>query len=346
MANGRWHAANKILAYGHGPKLRREEGAAGHRFVEENKMKKFIMGTALALVLSTAAHAETVGVSMALFDDNFLTVLRNGMQDYSKTLKGVTLQVEDAQNDVAKQQSQIQNFIASKVDAIIVNPVDTDATAAMSKIAADAGIPLVYVNREPVNVDSLPDKQAFVASNEQESGTLEAKEVCRLLGGKGKAVVMMGELSNQAARMRTKDVHDVIATDECKGIQIIEEQTANWSRTQGSDLLTNWLSSGLEFDAVISNNDEMAIGAIQALKAAGKDLSKIVIGGVDATQDALAAMQAGDLDVTVFQDAAGQGKGALDAALKLAKGEKIEKKVYIPFQLVTPENVKDFVAKN
>ncbi len=118
-------------------------------------MKKFIMGTAMALVLSTAAHAETVGVSMALFDDNFLTVLRNGMQDYSKTLKGVTLQVEDAQNDVAKQQSQIQNFIASKVDAIIVNPVDTDATAAMSKIAADAGIPLVYVNREPVNVDSF-----------------------------------------------------------------------------------------------------------------------------------------------------------------------------------------------
>ena len=87
---------------------------------------------------------------MALFDDNFLTVLRNGMQDYAKTLDGVTLQVEDAQNDVAKQQSQIQNFIASRVDAIIVNPVDTDATAAMSKIAADAGIPLVYVNREPV----------------------------------------------------------------------------------------------------------------------------------------------------------------------------------------------------
>ncbi|MBB4170404.1 MULTISPECIES: sugar ABC transporter substrate-binding protein [unclassified Rhizobium] len=309
-------------------------------------MKKFIMGTAMALVLSTAAHAETVGVSMALFDDNFLTVLRNGMQDYAKTLNGVTLQVEDAQNDVAKQQSQIQNFIASKVDAIVVNPVDTDATAAMSKLAAAAGIPLVYVNREPVNVDSLPDKQAFVASNEQESGTLETKEVCRLLGGKGKAVVMMGELSNQAARMRTKDVHDVVATDECKGIQIIEEQTANWSRTQGSDLLTNWLSSGLEFDAVISNNDEMAIGAIQALKAAGKDLSKIVIGGVDATQDALAAMQAGDLDVTVFQDAAGQGKGALDAALKLAKGEKVEKKVYIPFQLVTPENVKNFIAKN
>ncbi|MGO4437301.1 sugar ABC transporter substrate-binding protein [Rhizobium sp. RAF56] len=309
-------------------------------------MKKLILGSALALMLSTAAHAETVGVSMSKFDDNFLTVLRNGMIDYSKTLPGVTLQVEDAQNDVAKQQSQIQNFIASGVSAIIVNPVDTDATTAMSKLAADAKIPLVYVNREPVNVDSLPANQAFVASNEQESGTLETKEICRLLKGKGKAIVMMGELSNQAARMRTKDVHDVLATDDCKGIEIIQEQTANWQRTEGSDLMANWLSSGIEFDAVISNNDEMAIGAIQALKAAGKDLSKIVIGGVDATQDALAAMQAGDLDVTVFQDAAGQGKGSLDAALKLAKGEKVDTKVYIPFQLVTPENVKDFVKKN
>jgi inositol transport system substrate-binding protein len=309
-------------------------------------MKKMIMGAALAVMMSTAAHAETVGVSMALFDDNFLTVLRNGMQDYAKTLDGVTLQVEDAQNDVAKQQSQIQNFIAAGVNAIIVNPVDTDATAAMSKIAADAGIPLVYVNREPSNIDSLPEKQAFVASNELESGTLETQEICKLLGGKGKAVVMMGELSNQAARMRTKDVHDVLATDACKGIEIVEEQTANWSRTQGADLVTNWLSAGLEFDAVIANNDEMAIGAIQALKAAGRSMDSVVIGGIDATQDALASMAEGDLDVTVFQNAAGQGKGSLDAALKFARGEAVDKKVYIPFELVTPANLKDYQAKN
>ncbi|WLR91536.1 sugar ABC transporter substrate-binding protein [Shinella zoogloeoides] len=309
-------------------------------------MKKFILGSALAVMLSTAAHAETIGVTMAQFDDNFLTVLRNGMSDYAKTLDGVELQVEDAQNDVAKQQSQIQNFIASGVSAIIVNPVDTDATAAMSKAAADAGIPLVYVNREPVNVNELPEKQAFVASDEKESGTLETKEVCRLLNGKGKVVVMMGELSNQAARVRTQDIKDVIATDECKGLEIVEEQTANWSRTQGSDLMTNWLSAGLEFDAVISNNDEMAIGAIQALKAAGRSMDSVVVAGIDATQDALAAMAAGDLDVTVFQDAAGQGKGSVDAALKLAKGEKVETKVYIPFQLVTPANIADFQAKN
>lgn len=309
-------------------------------------MRKFILSTAAAVLMSTAAHAETIGVSMALFDDNFLTVLRNGMEDYGKTLDGVTLQIEDAQNDVAKQQSQIQNFIAAGVSAIVVNPVDTDATAAMSQIAADANIPLVYVNREPVNVDSLPENQAFVASNEQESGTLQTQEVCKLLGGKGKAVVMMGELSNQAARMRTKDIHDVLETEECKGIEIVEEQTANWSRTQGSDLMTNWLSAGLEFDAVIANNDEMAIGAVQSLKAAGRAMDSVVIAGIDATQDALAAMEAGDLDVTVFQNAAGQGKGSIDAALKLARGEKVERKVYIPFELVTPANLADYQSKN
>ena len=312
--------------------------------------KVLIASTMAAALMGTAASAENIGVSMALFDDNFLTVLRNGMTDYAGTLDGVTLQIEDAQNDVGKQLNQIQNFVASGVDAIIVNPVDTDATVAMSEAAAAAGIPLVYVNREPVNVETLPEKQAFVASNELESGTLETQEVCRLLKEQGKteakAVVLMGELSNQAARMRTQDIKDVIATPECSFITIVEEQTANWSRTQGTDLMTNWLSAGVEFDAVIANNDEMAIGAIQALKAAGRAMDTVVVGGVDATADALAAMAAGDMDVTVFQNAAGQGQGAVDAALKLARGEAVEKKVYVPFELVTPANLADYQAKN
>lgn len=313
-------------------------------------MKRLLTATAICGLLGTAAQAENIGVSMALFDDNFLTVLRNGMQEHAASLDGVTLQIEDAQNDVGKQLNQIQNFVASGVDAIIVNPVDTDATVAMSQAAADAGIPLVYVNREPVNVDDLPENQAFVASDEKESGTLETQEICRLLKEAGKteakAVVLMGELSNQAARMRTQDIKDVIATPDCSFIQIVEEQTANWSRTQAADLMTNWITSGLEFDAVISNNDEMAIGAIQAMKSAGMSMDDVIVGGVDATQDALAAMEAGDLDVTVFQNAAGQGQGAVDAALKLARGEEVENKVYVPFELVTPANLAEYQARN
>ena len=183
-------------------------------------------------------------------------------------------------------------------------------------------MPLVYVNRQPADVDKLGPKAAFVASNEDELGTLETQQICKLLGGKGDILVIEGQLSNQAAVQRTKDVHEVIATPDCSGIKIIAEQTATWDRTQAQNLMTNWLSKGLKFDAVVSNNDEMAIGALQAMKAAGMDTKTAIVGGVDATQDALASMKAGDLKVTVFQDAAGQGKGAVDAALALAAGNR------------------------
>lgn len=314
-------------------------------------MKRTMVAAGALSLLSGTAMAQSVGVSMALFDDNFLTVLRNGLVQYAEGLDGVDVQVEDAQNDVAKQLDQINNFVASGVDAIIVNPVDTSATQAMSDAAAAAGVPLVYVNREPINVDSLPENQAFVASDERESGTLETREVCRLFKEAGKdaasVYVIMGELSNQAAQQRTQDIHDVIDSGECGvTLTIIDKQTSNWSRDQAANLMTNWLSTGTEFDGVIANNDESAIGAIQSIKASGMDVVPLVIGGVDATQDALQAMQAGELDVTVFQDAAGQGAGALDTALALARGEPVEQKVYIPFQLVTPENIGDFIARN
>ncbi|KAB2885501.1 MAG: sugar ABC transporter substrate-binding protein [Albidovulum sp.] len=313
-------------------------------------MKKFLISTAVLASLAGTASAETVGVSMALFDDNFLTVLRNGIQKYADE-QGHSVQIEDAQNDVAKQLDQINNFIASGVDAIVVNPVDTSATQAMTDAAAAAGVPLVYVNRQPVNLDTLPDNQAFVASNEVDSGTLETIEVCRLLAEMGKteanAYVIMGELSNQAAVQRTQDIHDVIDGGKCAvKLNILDKQTSNWRRDEAQNLMTNWLSTGTAFDAVIANNDESAIGAIQAMKAAGIDMASVVVGGVDATQDALVAMQAGDLDVTVFQNAAAQGSGSLDAAVKLAKGEAVDQKVWVPFELVTPANINDYLQKN
>src|SRR5436305_4208653 len=189
-------------------------------------MKRLLIAVAAATVLSSPAFAAKIGVSMDKFDDNFLTVLRNGMAEYAKTQPGVTLQIEDAKDDVSKQLSQVQNFIANGVDAIIVNPVDTSATAAITKAAAEAGVPLVYVNREPADVEKLGPKAAFVASNEKDSGTLEMQQICKLLGGKGNILVMEGELSNQAAVQRTADVHDVISKAPCDGIKIAAEQAA------------------------------------------------------------------------------------------------------------------------
>ena len=314
--------------------------------------KRALTACALALgatLLGGAASAQTIGVTIAEFNDTFLTLLRNGMSDYAKA-RGVELVLEDAQRDIGKQLSQIQNFAASGVQGIIVNAVDTDATVAMTQAAEDAGIPLVYVNYQPVNIDSLPANQAFVASDERESGTLEAREVCRLLKEQGKGegarvLVLMGELSSYTSRQRTQDIHDVIATPECAFMTIVEEQTANWQRAQALDVMTNWLSGGIEFDAVIANNDEMAIGAIQAMNAAGVSKDKVVA-GIDATQDGLAAMAAGDLDATVFQDAKGQGEGAIATVLKLIKGEPVEQKVYIPFELVTPATMEKYRALN
>lgn len=309
-------------------------------------MKKLVCGAILMAFPLMPAHSEVIGVSIANFDDNFLTTLRNGMSDYASKRGGIELQLEDAQNDVSRQLSQVQNFIATGVDAIIVNPVDTDATVALSKLAEAADKPLVYVNRMPVNVDTLPPEQAFVASDEVESGTMQTREVCRLLGGKGKAVVIMGELSNQAARQRTQDVHDVIATPDCNGIEIVEQQTANWQRTQAYDLVTNWITAGVQFDAVIANADEMAIGAIQAIKASGRPLDKIVVAAIDGSRDALALMKTGDLEVTVFQDASGQGAGSIDTAMKILNHEPFEQKTFIPFQLITPANMNDFMGRN
>ena len=313
-------------------------------------MKQLAFATSAFALLSGAAAAENIGVSIVNFDNNFQTLLRQGIEARAAE-GGVGVQVEDAQNDSAKQLDQINNFIASGVDAIVVNPVDTSATQAMSDAAAAAGVPLVYVNRQPVNVDTLPDNQAFVASNEVESGTLETIQLCDNWAAEGKTevnvYVMQGELSNQAAVQRTQDIYDVIEAGKCKvKVNVIDQQTANWSRDEAMNLMTNWLSTGAAFDGVIANNDEMAIGAIQAMKAAGIDMATVQVGGVDATQDALAAMQAGDLDVTVFQNAAAQGGGALDAAVKLAAGEAVDQKVYVPFELVTPANVADYLAKN
>lgn len=308
-------------------------------------MKKILTATALCTLMAGTAHAEKIGVAMSLFDDNFLTVLRHNIQAHADQL-GVEVQMEDAQGDIARQQSQIENFVVSGVDGIIVMLVDADSGRAMSKVAEEAGVPLVFVNMLPANMDAYPDNQAWVGSDEEQAGRLEATEVCKLMGGEGKAVILMGQLGTTGQRGRTKATEEVLAGDACKGIEVLDQQTANWMRTPAMDLMTNWITTGMQPNAVIANNDEMALGAIQALKSSGVSMDDVIVSGVDATQDALSAMKMGDLDVTVYQSAKGQGEGALDTVLKIARDEAFEQQVTVPFELVTPENVADYATKN
>ncbi|EHA14719.1 sugar ABC transporter substrate-binding protein [Halomonas sp. HAL1] len=310
-------------------------------------MKKLSMIPLMMTLVSAPTLAEelNIGVSFFNLDERFIIGLRESLEEAAEA-QGMDINVEDARNDIGRQLSQVQNFIAGGVDGIIVNPVHSDSTSAMSQAAANAGIPLVYVNRQPVDIESLPEGQAFVGSDEKESGTLQTQEVCRQLGGEGELLVMMGTLGDNAAEVRTQDVHDVIATPECSGLEIVEQQEADFQRIEGNNLMTNWLTSGLEFDAVIANNDEMAIGAIQALKNIGYDMDDVIVAGIDATSDALSAMQAGELDITVFQNGPAQGEGAVNTLNRLIEGEDVDNAVWVPFELVTPDNLDEYIGRN
>ncbi len=196
---------------------------------------------ALAISIS-AAHAQTIGVSMSDLD-KFRTVLLNGVVSHGQTISGLKLVTENAKGDNEVQKQQVQKLIADKVDAIILAVSDGDLGPQMTKMAADAGIPLIYINNVPSNLLDLPDNQVVVASNEKESGTLETKQVCALLKGKGRVVVLMGEPFHAAARARTQDISDVIATPDCKGLQIVERQAAYWSRDYADQQMQEWLSA-------------------------------------------------------------------------------------------------------
>jgi len=277
-----------------------------------------------------------IGLTMK-FDDLWLTTLRDAMTAYAESQPGVELIAVDSKEDVATQLGQVENFVAQGVDAIIIIPANTDAADPMTKAAQDAGIPLVYVNRIPSN---LPEGVAYVGSDSIQAGIMQAEWLAEKLGGKGNVVIMNGDLAQEAAQKRTEGEKQVFA--KFPDIQIIKEDTASWDRAQGLALMENWLSTGDQIDAVAANNDEMAIGALQAIEAAGL-LGQILVGGVDASPDALAEMDKGRLNVTVFQNAKGQGEGGIQAAIALARGEKIEQITWIPFELVTPENYKDYM---
>ncbi|KDD68109.1 inositol transport system substrate-binding protein [Pseudomonas sp. BT76 TE3572] len=307
-------------------------------------MKTKIRFASLALSLMFASGAALadmkIGVSMSQFDDTWLTYLRESMDKKAKSYpEGVQLQFEDARSDVVKQLSQVESFISQKVDAIVVNPVDTAATKKITEAAVKAGIPLVYVNRRPDDL-KLPKGVVTVASNDLEAGEMQMQYLADKMGGKGDIVILLGDLANNSTTNRTKGVKDVLA--KYPNIKIEQEQTGIWSRDKGMTLVNDWLTQGRKFDAVVANNDEMAIGAAMALSQAGVDKGSVLIAGVDGTPDGLNAIKKGSMAVSVFQDAKGQADGSIDTAVKMARNEPVEQAVWVPYRLITPQNVDTF----
>ncbi|MBS3995147.1 MAG: sugar ABC transporter substrate-binding protein [Alkaliphilus sp.] len=289
------------------------------------------------------AEKETlvIGAAMPIFDDKWLSYLYDAIKAYDEEHDDVEVIMVDAKNDSSVQLSQIETFITQGVDAIVSIPVDVAAFGAAADIAKEAGIPLIAVNRTPLPAD-MEKIVSYVGSDSIDAGTMQAEKVAELIGGKGNVVIMNGELGHEAATMRTQGNKDVLA--KFPDIKIIKEDTGRWQRSEGMTLMENWIQAGQPIAAVLANNDEMAIGAIMALEAEGK-LAETIVAGVDATPDALEYIKAGKLSVSVFQDAVGQGRGGIETAVKAARGEAVEKFVWIPFQLVTKENYEQFIPK-
>jgi inositol transport system substrate-binding protein len=288
---------------------------------------------------ATQAPAGDINIGVAFPNsDTFLSRVQNGMQVKADEL-GVKINITDAKDDVAAQLTQVENFVSQGVSAIIVVPVDTSAAQPMADAAKAANIPLVFVNRNP-SIAGVP----YVGSDSLYAGQVEMEELAKLAGNKGDVVILQGQVTNEAAVLRTQGCNEKA---EAAGMKVVATQAGDWDRAKGQSITENWIQSGTlkEGDVVCANNDEMALGAINALKAANL-LDKVLVGGVDATSEALAAMQAGELEVTVFQDATGQGEGGVQAAVDLVNGVAVPDYVDIPYVLVTPENINDFLGAN
>jgi len=199
-----------------------------------------------------------------------------------------------------------------------------------------AGIPIINVNSVTRSVPT-----AFVGSRDEESGRIAMEHIVKRLSGTGNVVIMQGYMGQAAQIKRDQGADEVLAVNS--GIKVLARQTAEWDRAKAMSLMENWIQTfGSKINAIYAHNDEMAMGAVIALENA-KLKDKIVVVGVDAIADAVQAVKTGRLDATVFQDAAGQGRTAIELAVRVVRKEPYEKEIFIPFQLVTRENIDGYM---
>lgn len=276
-----------------------------------------------------------IGASMLNMGNEFIVQLKEGMEAKAGEL-GVKIIFTDAETNASTQVQQVENFIVQEVDAIILNPVETDASSPAVVKAQEAGIPIINVNSV---TSTQPD--AFVGSRDEDSAEIAINFIAEKLSKKGNIVMMRGNPGQSAEVKRGQGALDTLKN--YPDMELIAEQTAKWSRDQSLTLMQNWLQTYQgEIDGVFAQNDEMAMGALKALEDAGVS-DDIILVGIDAIADALQAVKDGRLDATVYQSATGQGGGAVETAVKIIKGESYEKEVMIPFELVTPDNVDEYL---
>jgi inositol transport system substrate-binding protein len=275
-----------------------------------------------------------VGATMLSMQNEFIVNVHDEMEKKAQELD-VQLITVDAERSALKQIEQVESFIAQKVDVIIMNPCEVEASSPAITKALAAKIPIINVNSE---TSSKPS--AFVGSDDVESAKIALKFIADKLKGKGNILMMQGYMGQAAQIKREQGAKEILKS--YPGLKIIAQQTAEWDRAKAMSLMENWIQSyGSQVNAVFAQNDEMGLGAVKALTAAGLK-NKVIVVSIDAIPDALQAVKKGELDATVFQNAQQQGAKAIETAVKIAKGQPFDKETLIPFQLVTKENLAKF----
>lgn len=304
-------------------------------------MKKVLFLILLVAIFSCNSSKNSdekkikIGATMLSMQNEFIVNIADEMQKKADEL-GVELIIVDAERSPLKQIEQVESFIAQKVDVIIMNPIEFEASSPAVIKALAAKIPIINVN----SATSVAPT-AFVGSNDVESARIAMKYIAEKLGGQGNMVMIHGLMGQAAQLQREEGAKEVLK--QFPNIKLLAQQTGEWDRAKSMDLMQNWIQSyGDKINAVFAHNDEMGLGAVKALQAAGlKD--KVVVISVDAIKDALQSVQKEELNATVFQNANQQGAGAIETAVKIAKKQAFEKEVLIPFELVTKENVEKYL---
>lgn len=279
-------------------------------------------------VSKKAAKDLHLGVSISTTNNPYFVSMKEGIEQYAKEKK-VTVKVSDAQDDAARQADDVQNFVSQKVDAILINPVDSDAIVPAIKAANSADIPVILIDRGSNGGNVL----TTVASDNVEAGKMAAEYIVKELGKGTKTF----ELSGVPGASATVDRGNGFKSVAKKQLEVLSSQSANFDRAKALKTTQNMIQSNKSVQAIFAQNDEMAMGAAKAVKAAG--LKDVLIVGIDGQPDAHESIKKGDISATIAQQPAKMGSIAIQAAIDYYQGKKIQKETVSPIFLVTKDNV-------
>ena len=275
-----------------------------------------------------------IGVTYQDLQNEYIKQLADVIEEYSAE-KGISIVTADGEGDASNQISQVENFITQGVDAIILNPYDKDGCIPAAQKAAEAGIPCVGLCTQLSDLSILT---SYVGSNDVQAGEIEMQQVADALDGKGNIVIIEGPMGISSQIQRYEGIENILKN--YPDIKVLYTQTANWDRAEAMALMENWLQTGEQIDGVVAENDEMAMGAFNACKAAGLDIPVV---GIDGIPDALNSVKEGGMICSVLQNSTKQAQTAFDVALAAAKGEAVEDYYDVPFEPVTSENIDEYL---